>query len=420
MDRSTAAARPDSEINSSIISEPRKVDKSLEIGYISNIPKSPREIGKSRVRLPCYKVVLPLSVGSGVLSDIFTAACNKHKFLLSEHTSSSITAIQTLTSTMRNLFTCIMPLSEEKKARTSSIIKLDIALNEKNCARIVTIKGTYGFPNRIYPVIQLFKELLEKSGAEFLKENKEDNDPALPTFQTAYYQVSRFLSNGEMPAGKLFQSFLEEFWTKYEDINASTSKTREIINYIRVLVDNISEIIIKSVPQYTKIAVEKYIYSKVFQQLKKIFGEKKSSTTLEFLKKREIFRSKTYEELMSQLEIKEKFRIKGNNDPYLSAIESLNNLDKHTSPIDKLNCILESTTHMKTTVIDYWKGREELETMDDQLPVIIFIVCRTSLDSLPAQIEFLIDYTRCNSGMDNENRLLVNYDAAISFIVNEM
>ncbi|OMJ66371.1 hypothetical protein SteCoe_36791 [Stentor coeruleus] len=420
MDRSTVA-RPESEIESSIVSEQGRIDKSLELHYLPGTSKlSPREIGKSRVRLPCFKVVLPLSVSTSFLFDIFLTSCNKYKFLVSEQSSSSITAIQTLTSTMRNLFTCLLPISEEKKARTSSIVRIDVTVNEKNCARVVTVRGMYGFPNRICQVIQVFKDLLEKAGTEFVKENKEDSDLAMPTFQTAYYQVSRFLSNNEAPAGKLYSAFIEEFWGKYTDIPLAAQNTKAMVNFIKNSIDGINDLINKTVSQYSRLAIEKYIFTKIFAHVKKIYIEKKSEVTTRFLSKRSENQTKTDEELMQQLDVKEKFCIKGVKNPYFSAIESLNNLDKHSCPIDKLNCILESTTHMKTTVIDYWRGREELETMDDQLPVIIFIVCKTSLDNFPAQIEFLTDYTRVNTGMDNENRLLINYDAAISFILSDM
>lgn len=412
--------RPESEIDSSIVSDPVKVDKSLEVAYIPGSQKSPREIGKSRVRLPSFKVVVPLSVSSNFLFDLFISSCTKYKFHITEQTSHSITAIQTLTSTMRNLFTCIVPISEEKKAKTSSIVRIDVAVNEKNCARVVTVKGTYGFPNRIYQVIQMFKENLEKAGTEFLKDMKEESDFAMPTLQTAYYQVSRFLSNSEIPAGQMFSAFQEEFQNKYSDIDYSKSHTREMITMVKTSIDSLNDILLSSVPQFARISIEKYTYSKVFPQIKKVYMSKKELSIEKFKEKRQSRSKMTDEELMALLDIKEKFCIKGIANPYMMAIESLNNLEKHTSPVDKLNCILESTTHMKTTVIDYWKGKQELETMDDQLPVIIFIVFKVSIESFPAQIEFLIDYTRTNSGMDNENRLLINYDAAISFIISDM
>lgn len=412
--------RPESEINSSIVSDQAKVDKSLEVAYIPGSQKSPREIGKSRVRLPSFKVVVPLSVTSSFLFDLFLSSCSKHKFLVTEQTSHSITAIQTLTSTMRNLFTCILPLSDEKKAKTSSIVRIDIAVNEKNCARVVTVKGTYGFPNRIYQVIQMFKDMLEKAGTEFLKENKEESDYTLPTFQTSYYQVSRFLSNSEVPAGQMFLAFLEEFKNKFVDIEQTVTRVKELHNMLRNSIDSVNEVISPSVTQFSRLSVEKYVYSKLFPFVKEVYLHKKSVICSVLGEKREKYTGKTDTELMQILDIKEKFCIRGNERPYSTAIECLNGTEKYTSPIDKLNCILESTTHMKTTVIDYWKGKQELETMDDQLPVIIFIVFKVTIPTFPAQIEFLLDYTRANNGMDNEHRLLINYDAAISYILSDM
>ena len=409
MARSTVQ-RPVSEIDSSIVSDPVKVDKSLEVAYIPGSQKSPREIGKSRVRLPSFKVVVPLSVSSNFIFDLFISSCTRYKFHITEQTSHS----------MRNLFTCIVPISDEKKAKTSSIVRIDVAVNEKNCARVVTVKGTYGFPNRIYQVIQMFKENLEKAGTEVLKDMKEESDLSMPSLQTAYYQVSRFLSNSEIPAGQMFSAFQEEFLSKYSDIDYSKSHTREMITMAKTSIDSLNDILISSVPQYARISIEKYTYSKVFPQVKRVYMSKKELNLEKLKEKREARSKMADEELMALLDIKEKFCIKGIANPYMMAIESLNNLEKHTSPVDKLNCILVSTTHMKTTVIDYWKGKQELETMDDQLPVIIFIVFKVSIESFPAQIEFLIDYTRTNSGMDNENRLLINYDAAISFIISDM
>ena len=419
MARSTVQ-RPESEIDSSILSDPVKVDHSLEVAYIPGSQKSPREIGKSRVRLPSFKVVVPLSVSSSFLFELFISSCTKYKFHITEQTSHSITANQTLTSTMRNLFTCIVPISEEKKAKTSSIVRIDVAINEKNCARVVTVKGTYGFPNRIYQVIQMFKENLEKAGTEFLKDMKEESSLAMPNLQTAYYQVSRSLSNAEIPAGQMFASFQEEFLSRFSGTEYSKSHTREMVSMVKTSIDSINDLLLVSVPQFSRISIEKYTYSKIFPVIKQVYMHKKESIIERFKEKRQSRAGMTDEELMVLLDVKEKFCIKGIQNPYLMAIESLNNLEKHTSPVDKLNCILESTTHMKTTVIDYWKGKQELETMDDQLPVIIFIVFKVAVDSFPAHIEFLIDYTRTNSGMDNENRLLINYDAAVSFIISDL
>lgn len=57
---------------------------------------------------------------------------------------------------------------------------------------------------------------------------------------------------------------------------------------------------------------------------------------------------------------------------------------------------------MRTCVLDYWKGREELGTMDDELPVIIYIFVMTSLANLPSEIMQLLDYVRRTDYFENE------------------
>ncbi|OMJ93118.1 hypothetical protein SteCoe_3932 [Stentor coeruleus] len=413
--------KPESEIESSIISEQAKTNKSINLFYLQPSSKtSPREISKSRIFLPCYKVILPLSISTSFLLDIFLASCKKQKFLISNQTPNSIIATQILASTIRNLFTCVLPISEDKKAKISSIVRIDVKVNEKNCARVVTIKGIHGFPNRICQVIQTFKKLLEKVDIEYFNENKEDNDYVLFNFQTVFYQVSRILSNTESPAGKIFLSFTEEFLKKYSDVHLAAQNTRAMMTFIKNSIDGINNIIGKNLLSHSRVAIEKFVFTKIFPHIKKIYCEKKSEITTRLHQKKQENLIKTDDELMRQLGIKSKFCIADVNNPYFSAIESLNSLDKHNCPIDKINCILESITHMKTTIIDYWHGREELEAMDDQLPVIIFIVFKTSLCTFPAQIDFMLDYSRVNAGMDNENRLLINYDAAVSFILSDM
>jgi hypothetical protein len=34
---------------------------------------------------------------------------------------------------------------------------------------------------------------------------------------------------------------------------------------------------------------------------------------------------------------------------------------------------------MKTAIIDFYNGKEEIQTMDDELPIIIFIILNTNI-----------------------------------------
>lgn len=92
----------------------------------------------------------------------------------------------------------------------------------------------------------------------------------------------------------------------------------------------------------------------------------------------------------------------------------------HHTPLDKLNCLLEAMTLMKTCVIDYWKGKEELKTMDDRLPVVIYIISQIQAENLPSQIRFLQDYIADSAGFENEQRILTDIGSSIHYIIHDL
>ena len=68
----------------------------------------------------------------------------------------------------------------------------------------------------------------------------------------------------------------------------------------------------------------------------------------------------------------------------------------------------------------YWRGKEELEAMDDILPVYIFIVLQAKVKNLPSFISLVDEYVRASQDMESEQRIVVNYQVAIEYIVREI
>jgi hypothetical protein len=64
----------------------------------------------------------------------------------------------------------------------------------------------------------------------------------------------------------------------------------------------------------------------------------------------------------------------GESIPYAEAIKAIERIQEYTNPREKLNCVNECFTRIKTTVVDHYKGKLELETMDDILPIFIYVV----------------------------------------------
>lgn len=60
--------------------------------------------------------------------------------------------------------------------------------------------------------------------------------------------------------------------------------------------------------------------------------------------------------------------------PYSEAIKCIERLETIHSPREKLQCLSESFACLKTAIVDHWKGKVELNTMDDVLPLTIYVV----------------------------------------------
>jgi hypothetical protein len=75
---------------------------------------------------------------------------------------------------------------------------------------------------------------------------------------------------------------------------------------------------------------------------------------------------------------------------------------------------------MKTTVVEYWKSKAEISAMDDELPIVIYIMAMTTADTMVAEAMFMLDYVGNLSRFENEARMLVNIETSIRFIAQEL
>ena len=62
------------------------------------------------------------------------------------------------------------------------------------------------------------------------------------------------------------------------------------------------------------------------------------------------------------------------------------------SPREKLACISESYGCLKTSVVEYWKGKVELNTMDDVLPLTIYCVAMADIENPASELNIMEDY----------------------------
>ena len=96
------------------------------------------------------------------------------------------------------------------------------------------------------------------------------------------------------------------------------------------------------------------------------------------------------------------------NKPYEGAIIELNKLNFAQAPCEKLTILLMANSMMRTSVVDFHKGKVELSTMDDELPLTIYVISQTKIENLMAELSFVEDYIKFFQEYESELRLMTN------------
>ena len=94
--------------------------------------------------------------------------------------------------------------------------------------------------------------------------------------------------------------------------------------------------------------------------------------------------------------------------PYDDPILELAKISKLKTPREKLNVLLMMHSLMKSIVVDFHKGKEELSSMDDELPIIIYIILYARIPNIEAEFAFIEDFINLDPTLESEKRLMTN------------
>lgn len=105
--------------------------------------------------------------------------------------------------------------------------------------------------------------------------------------------------------------------------------------------------------------------------------------------------------------------------PYISAIREIEKISTLDNPVDMVQCLSLSFARLKSEVVDFHKGKFELESMDDVLPLTIYCVAFANLPYAASFHNIMQDFLRQVNGFDLERKLLCNFDCAIKFVCTD-
>ena len=241
-----------------------------------------------------------------------------------------------------------------------------------------------------------------------------------------YYEIYKIISQENYDMGKSISIFINDFKIKNENIETAAkqipTQMKEIVEVIEATVSSFNNYFNfgknANEMQYVQPAVEKFIFNKISYIIFDIYNAKYDTENKSFLaKQKEINEKYTIDEMMNFLEVKERFRCKDSfSIPYKSTIDCVNKIEYEQSPKEKLDALINAGLDLRNTLLG--GGKVELNSMDDELPIFIYISTQIKLTNAPAEFHIVEDYLRSFENTDSESKVLTNLMSAVMYITN--
>lgn len=72
---------------------------------------------------------------------------------------------------------------------------------------------------------------------------------------------------------------------------------------------------------------------------------------------------------------------------------------------------------MRSSVVEFYKGKREIVSMDEELPVMIYIMLYSGVKNIEAELALIDDYVNLDPTLESEKRLMTNIRVSL-FVLN--
>ena len=293
--------------------------------------------------------------------------------------------------------------------------------------------------NRIYkgnPSLQK-KDVKDKTKTDSLDEPlvEKTNDNA-----SRYYELYKVFSKKEYGLGKTVSEFIDNFKREYKldkNINNEIEEKKfakidtksammKVINIFEISINtlnstfNFNEKNTKSnSTTFFANASEQFILNKIYPELYNIYNIKYKKENEKYLSKQKEINSKlTIDEIIKKIGLKQK--LKGNDKiPFKRVIDIIDKINFEKSLKKKYEIMAQASLEIRNCVLDNTNCKYELDSMDDELPIVIYITTQLKVNNLYAELSMIEDYIKC-SLRDRlaENKTVTNLMSSVLFISN--
>ena len=295
---------------------------------------------------------------------------------------------------------------------------------EENLLKIINNRK-----NEIYKKSNIPNDLLNTSRNSNYQKLLDDKTYVEKTNYQAskYYELYKILSKNDYELGKTLNNFVEDFKKKYQSLTISQIY---IIDTKLIMIDIVKTIELSTNTLnssynnyqnndsvYFSLASEQFLFSKIYYIIYDIYDKKYKKQNNDFLLvQKEINEKLSIKEIIEKIGIKQKFR--SNEDfPYKSVIDILSMISFERSLRKKFEILTAASLEIRTCVLEYSNGKHELDSMDDELPIIIYIATQIKVANIFAELNIVDDYFRIISRDDlMQNKMITNLLSSLIYI----
>ena len=307
-----------------------------------------------------------------------------------------------------------------KQSKCLLSYNLEKNINSEIRKRKISLYKNYYLPKGIANTVNI-----NNSSAYFLQETlvEKSNNKA-----NKYYELFKILSSNEYGLGVIITKFISDFKIKYNDIikisKPGNIDTRSIMSDIVKLIEYSTNTLNSSYNNfqnygltYYSLASEQFIFNKIYYMIYDIYSIEYNKVNEDFIKNQiEINENLSINEIFTSLGIQKKFR--GEEEiPYKDVIECINKIPLEKIPKKKLEVITQSSIELRSCILNYTNGKSELDSMDDELPIVLYISTQIKVKNIAVELYMVDDYIKCSLGDDLvQNKMITNLMGSLFFI----
>ena len=285
---------------------------------------------------------------------------------------------------------------------------------ESDLKNVISIHKTRIYKGHSKSIKNDSKEKTKKNkniiNEETLVEKTNDN-------ASRYYELYKVFSKKEYGLGKTVSEFIDNFKQEYKldkNINEENEENKfnkidtktvmmKIINIFEVSINtlnstfNFDEENTKSNnTTFFANASEQFILNKIYPELYNIYNIRyKKENDFYLSKKQEINEKLSVDEICKKIGLKQKFR--GNDKiPFKRVIDIIDKINFEKSLKKKYEIMAQASLEIRNCVLDNTNCKYELDSMDDELPIVIYITTQLKVNNLYAELFMIEDYIKCS------------------------